>query len=320
MNKVVSVVIPCYNVESYIEQCVDSVLKQSHQQIELICIDNNSSDRTWQVLCDLKQKHVQMIIDREMKPGANAARNKGLFLSHGEWVQFLDADDLLMPQKIEHQLSLLKDSPSQTVYIAASCLRRRVDGTEYNDNDIYTDQYAAAFINKSGNTCANLWNAAAIRNAGGWNENIKSSQEAELMMRLLLAGGHFIVDRTPLTIVREREYGQISTREPGQNVKRYIDVRLAFLEKFKQADPEHYKKYNGMFMDFLVVSVLILARYDEQQALDYYSKHIKGNWRSAHMFGLNSLKVAIIKLFGLKAYIKLVLSVKPSATASKKQK
>ncbi len=105
----VSVVIPCYNVEDYIEECIHSAFAQTHKPIEVICIDNNSTDNTWQKLKQLQEKYPSLLIDKELKPGAPAARNKGLALSKGEWIQFLDADDLLLPEKIEHQAKLLQN-------------------------------------------------------------------------------------------------------------------------------------------------------------------------------------------------------------------
>ena len=102
--ELVSVVIPCYNVETYIEECLESVLKQTYSEIEIICIENNSEDRTLEKLIQFKDRFPdKIIVDHETKKGAAAARNKGLSLVRGNWIQFLDADDLLMPNKIEHQ-------------------------------------------------------------------------------------------------------------------------------------------------------------------------------------------------------------------------
>ena len=103
----VSIVIPCYNVQEYLAECLDSIFAQSYPFLEVICIDNNSTDETYRLLQKTKQKYPTLIIDKESMPGAPAARNKGLALAKGEWIQFLDADDLLLPAKIEHQLNMV---------------------------------------------------------------------------------------------------------------------------------------------------------------------------------------------------------------------
>ncbi|WP_234408798.1 glycosyltransferase family 2 protein [Marinilabilia salmonicolor] len=73
----ISIIIPAYNVSPYIEECIHPAFAQTYPHIEVICIDNNSTDDTWQKLEQLKQQYPQLIIDKELKPGAPAARNKG---------------------------------------------------------------------------------------------------------------------------------------------------------------------------------------------------------------------------------------------------
>jgi len=105
----ISIIILCYNVQNYIVDCVESCIAQTYKSIEIICIDNNSSDKTPVILSDLKKKYPQLILGKEIKPSASAARNRGLSLAKGDWIQFLDADDLLMPAKIKHQVELINE-------------------------------------------------------------------------------------------------------------------------------------------------------------------------------------------------------------------
>lgn len=306
MSTLVSVVIPCFNVGQYMKECLASVMSQTHTPLQVICIDNNSSDDTWEVLQELKQSWPGLVVEKELKAGANAARNKGLSLATGEWVQFLDADDLLEPAKLEHQLELISRSGSGIAFVAAACKRRSLNGKDTIDHAIEHNRFLAAFINKSGITSANLWHAEQLRNITGWNEGIKSSQEADLMLRLILAGGKYIVDEVPLTIIRERESGQISTKAPGQNWIRYIDVRLNFLSELKKTEYSAYLSHEGIYQDSLMVSVLALSRYNPEKALDYYNTFIRGKWHSANKFGMNKLKVTAISLLGLGFYIRLM--------------
>src|SRR5688500_16397229 len=108
----VSVIIPCYNVEEYINECIESVLSQTEKDVEIICIDNGSTDKTSDMLSNFAEKHPGKItIDSESRKGAPFARNKGLELAMGEWIQFLDADDLLENDKIQHQLEIAANHP-----------------------------------------------------------------------------------------------------------------------------------------------------------------------------------------------------------------
>lgn len=222
----VSVIIPCYNVEAYIEDCLASVYKQTYPSIEVICIDNNSTDGTASVLLTLQEKYPQLILCTETKKGANAARNKGLQLANGEWVQFLDADDLLEPGKIAHQVALVL-SNADISFIAGSSIKLSLGGNRQENIVKEEDVWFALCANKLGITSANLFRTDAALGAGGWNEALQSSQETDLMFRLLQRGASVHFDDKPLTIIRERVSGSISQLNIVGNLERYIRLRYA---------------------------------------------------------------------------------------------
>lgn len=301
----VSVIIPCYNVEDYVAECIDSVKSQTFRDIEIICIDNNSNDKTWQVLISLQKTFPELKLGKETKPGANAARNKGLGMAEGEWVQFLDADDLLESTKIEHQLSLINKQKNNFAFVAASYKRLSVDGNITKSSAINPDKFISIFENRSGITSSNLWNKNALSKVGSWKESLQSSQEADLMLRILLEGGEYLVDDEPLTIIRERAGGQISQSHPARRWSTYLDVYLSFLNALKIKFPEIYKKNLGFYQDSLMVTILILARADSDRAYYYYKNFIKGRWRSSNSVGFNPLKVMLIKVLGFKFFLKI---------------
>jgi glycosyltransferase involved in cell wall biosynthesis len=101
----VSVVIPCYNAEEWIAETIASVVKQTHQALEIIVVDDGSTDRTAEIASrSLEQSPFPHRILQQANSGAAAARNQGWRASNGTWLQFLDADDLIEPQKIEIQV------------------------------------------------------------------------------------------------------------------------------------------------------------------------------------------------------------------------
>src|SRR4051812_22218363 len=104
----ISVIIPAYNVEDYISSCLDSVFNQRYKNIEIICIDDGSTDKTLSVLLKYQEKfsgNFKVIQQRNL--GAPLSRNNGLEAASGDFIQFLDADDLLMPEKIAHQVEMI---------------------------------------------------------------------------------------------------------------------------------------------------------------------------------------------------------------------
>ena len=133
----VSVVIPCYNVEAYVAEALDSVLAQDYSWLEVIAVDNNSTDGTLAILQTYEARFPDKIrVLQEKKQGAPAARNTGWLAAKGEWIQFLDADDLLLPGKIRRQMGMVEEEIDNNVgFIAASYIER--DILADNDRFIY---------------------------------------------------------------------------------------------------------------------------------------------------------------------------------------
>lgn len=104
----VSVVIPAYNCDRYLAEAIDSVLHQTYQNFELIVIDDGSTDQTQQVLqayCK-KSLSVDLRIVSQQNQGVAIARNRGIELARGEWIAFLDADDVFLPHKLAAQIEM----------------------------------------------------------------------------------------------------------------------------------------------------------------------------------------------------------------------
>ena len=102
MQPKVSVVIPVYNVEKYIEKCLDSVLRQTLAEIEVICVDDGSTDSTPEILSRYAAMHSNLHIERQKNAGSSVARNRGVDLATGDYILFVDSDDWLIgPDALE---------------------------------------------------------------------------------------------------------------------------------------------------------------------------------------------------------------------------
>ena len=111
-NPKVSVIIPNYNYAQYLHKSIESVLNQTHQNIELIVVNNGSTDNSLEVLNSYKN-HLQVINQTNL--GQSGARNSGLLATNGELIAFLDADDFWESDKIENQLKRINPA-TQLVY------------------------------------------------------------------------------------------------------------------------------------------------------------------------------------------------------------
>ena len=100
-SPIVSVIIPCYNAEKNLRQCIDSIRCQTLEQIEIICIDDGSTDATMDILRDYQKKDSRIQVIQQKNAGAGAARNVGLDRAAGDYLSFLDADDFFEPEMLE---------------------------------------------------------------------------------------------------------------------------------------------------------------------------------------------------------------------------
>lgn len=97
----VSVIIPVYNVERYLEECLDSVLNQTLREIEVICVNDGASDRSPEILKKYAVQDARIRIITQKNAGAGAARNRGVAQARGEYIGFVDSDDVLYPEMYE---------------------------------------------------------------------------------------------------------------------------------------------------------------------------------------------------------------------------
>ena len=96
-----SVVIPVYNAEPFLSECLDSVLNQSLREIEVVCVDDGSADGSLKILENYAENDSRVLVFTQPNSGAGMARNKGLELAAGEYVLFLDGDDNLLDDSLE---------------------------------------------------------------------------------------------------------------------------------------------------------------------------------------------------------------------------
>ncbi|MBF2000278.1 MAG: glycosyltransferase family 2 protein [Synechococcales cyanobacterium M58_A2018_015] len=108
-----SIIIPCYNAENFVAEAIQSALNQTYDHVEVIVVDDGSTDRSIEIIRSFGDQVQLETIDHQ---GACAARNRGLQLSQGEFIQFLDADDVLLPNKLAVQVPILQSGQADLVF------------------------------------------------------------------------------------------------------------------------------------------------------------------------------------------------------------
>ena len=190
----VSVVIPCHNSARYLSESVDSVLTQTYPAIEIVVVDDGSTDDTSAVARTLPVEYVY-----QQNRGVSAARNNGIRHSHGKYIVFLDYDDRLLPRAVEIGVRLLEEHPECAMavgehrYIAA-------DGTPLGSSHKHAtgrDHYEMLLEHNFVETpCYALHRRSSLTATGLFDETLHGGEDHELYLRIARQGP-LIAQRQP---------------------------------------------------------------------------------------------------------------------------
>ncbi|RZV08823.1 glycosyl transferase family 2 [Natrinema hispanicum] len=213
----VSVIIPTYNRAATLPRAIDSALAQTIDDLEVVVVDDGSTDDTESVLAAYEDSRVRPVV-HETNQGANVARNTGLEDARGEYVAFLDSDDEWHPEKLERQLAALEDRSNDWVGVycetgyelsgtdgrlrsaAASVLARLDDDPTREGNDELVGEILADNVQPGAGSTL-LVRTDVARDAGGFDEELDRFQDPEFCLRVLECGKLAYVDEE--LVVRE---------------------------------------------------------------------------------------------------------------------
>lgn len=199
----VSVVIPCYNAADFIGDAINSALQQDYYNVEVIIIDDGSTDSSAEIIRSFSNK-LRCYYSEHL--GGAAARNRGLTLSRGQFVQFLDADDWLLPDKLKVQVpQALTAGPG-----AMSFSLGTTDGQDPYFDWQYGRSYEASrdaldfVLGGVLPTPAPLHFKSDLLRVGGFDETLPCAQEFDLHLRLVCSGVRLVQIKEPLFVVRRQ--------------------------------------------------------------------------------------------------------------------
>jgi glycosyltransferase involved in cell wall biosynthesis len=187
----VSILIPCFNAEKWIAQAIESALSQTWLEKEVILVDDGSADASLTIIKAFGDR-IRWVSGPNR--GSNVARNRLLELARGDWLQYLDADDYLLPEKIASQVEFIAANPTADVVfgpvtiehsVYANARREMLPIPKPHDPWILLARW---YLPQTG---AALWRKRAIVDVGGWKADQPCCQEHELYLRLLMAGKRF---------------------------------------------------------------------------------------------------------------------------------
>ena len=266
----ISILVPVHNAARWLRPCLESALAQTYAPIELLAWDDGSADDSRAILASFGDR---IRWQSGSKRGGNFARNQLLREARGEWLQFLDADDYLEPQKITRQFEEAGDHTRadmiySPVWVETWRNDTRVDRVA-SSLDASTDLFTQWITWQLPQTGGALWRADALRRIGGWNEAMPCCQEHELYLRALQAGLRWVHCPSPGAVYRIWSEQTVCRRDPGLVIRQrtmLIDGALAWLKAQGALRSVHRTAAAQACFEM----ARTLARFDLDRAVDYY--------------------------------------------------
>ena len=269
--ELVSVIVPTFNRQAYLADAIESVFQQSYRPIELIIIDDGSTDNTNELVQAWMAEHQNLEgfylhYHKQQNKGVSAARNAGLLLSHGQYIQFLDSDDLLLPERVSKCVAAAETSGADFVY-SAHYLDYSGDSSENKGRGLVLS--AVSDMGDVPDPRYYIWTVAVffmreiISLAGPWNESLRICEDAEYFSRVFALARRASPITEPLVVKRkhggarlldvQHEYDGLDSRY------RCLEIRQRIIRSCGYPDEDFTGGWLQLAQDSLGIGFLDIA-------------------------------------------------------------
>jgi glycosyltransferase involved in cell wall biosynthesis len=270
----VTVVIPAYNAEKWVSETLESVQRQTYRTLEIVLVDDGSTDQTAAVANEaLKNGQIPYRMLRQSNMGAAGARNLGWRAAQGAWIQFLDADDLLEPRKIELQIaSAARERAADVIYSDWQKLVWRDAAWRSADRRkpvIQTDALADILSDRNFLQLGSLlFRSAILKTVRGFDSLHEPIEDVGLCVKVAIAGGVFVKAHSEEPVAWYRDLPRSFSKK---DQLRYINscIKNAKLaEQFIQKHPDQSSRTVDAIVDVYYAGARYFAgsdwkRFDE---------------------------------------------------------
>ncbi|MBK9982700.1 MAG: glycosyltransferase family 2 protein [Saprospiraceae bacterium] len=273
-----SIIITYIDEHDFLAEAVHSAMEQQLDAMELIVVCNKTNlPDGYDPLHDLKS-NLKFI--HEPAPGSAQARNTGLRNASGEWIQYLDVDDLILPEKIKHQLISARNGA-----IVSQHIFKFLDGSTQVSKWLPDDLWIGLLNSGLGSTSSMLFHRETLIKLGGWSMTYQSHQEYELLFRLASSGYEISTVDHQETIVRERISGSITLDTQPVRAKEGIQLREKIWEYLVQNGLDTPARKNA-FLQYIFRQLRGLYRLDRKEAMKIYRKYFSGHSFTPEKIGI----------------------------------
>ena len=260
----VSVLITAYNAEPWIAETLGSAVGQTWRTLEVVVVDDGSTDGTLDVIRTIAGEHTDVVrVVAQENRGACAARNRALTEARGDFIQYLDADDLIEPDKIERQMRQLETEPHGTIAAGPwvrfygddpSTVDKTQRGPDWRDYEPATDWLVQSWEGQ-GTIPSFAWLTPrhVVEQAGSWNEGLLRNQDGEYFARVLINARKIAFVEGAWGYYRSGQAGSVSKRMSDAALRSLFDSTVLCEQALLAArDTERTRRaVAGLYQQFL---------------------------------------------------------------------
>jgi glycosyltransferase involved in cell wall biosynthesis len=250
----VSILLPAYNIDKFLKEAIDSVLNQTYKDFELILIDDGSTDNTLNIMQEYANKDNRIIIDSHENMGMGESLNRALKIAKGDLIIRMDADDIMLPQRIEMQVEFMQNNPNISV---SSCLayyineNGKIIGKTFSDLKTIDDSKRYLKENEPIGLLhpGVIFRKKDILEIGGYRGKFWPAEDIDLWNRLLENGKNIVVIQEILMKYRIHGDSIITSKFKEGRLKFEWVRECMWLRREGEKEPnweEFLKNYNNM--------------------------------------------------------------------------
>lgn len=277
MKVLVSIIIPIYNVEKYLEKCIKSIINQTYRNLEIILINDGSTDESAKICEAYKELDNRIIFINKKNGGAASAKNEGLKVAKGDYITFVDSDDFVELDMIEYMVNTIKKYNSDIVQCSFTNLYKNTEKFKQDkiiEQKIGSKDFLELFLTK--------WDSSLF-----WNKLFKR----EVIENVFFKEGRCIDDEfftykcvinsksivTSNKIVYNYRMRKSGVMKSERSQKQILKDRVDYLYERYELVRKIYKDLDKSFLEHLLTYYLIISKdyYVNEKLLDYMKNNLK---------------------------------------------
>lgn len=280
-NQLVSILVPVYNVESYLSQCLDSLINQTYNNLQIVLIDDGSKDNSWSIMQDYATKDNRIEIYHQENAGVATTRNNLLEKIKGEYVLFVDSDDWIELDMVEFLITKVTEENAEMA-VCGNVVNNGIPKKNYKEETWGKEKVIEEFLrhtNFNGSLWNKLFSVKLLKNNPTFNPEISYGEDALFTWQLIQEVQNVVVTNKQLYHYR-MNLCSLSHAKWSPNKMGTGHIVWELLEKETK---EKYPQFTDIASTSFVVSDMwqlyfaALSNYPKDEYIDMYQKHVKNN-------------------------------------------